>query len=215
MHFLLPLIMEQLRDADSDISTKALVVLRHMVHVTGEETVASIAPQLSAELLLLFDVVRLGEEPGPLPVSWAGGAALRQCPLCPRLLRVVLGPCSAGRRAGREGDRGLGAASTEVPPLPSHQDAVQVRVLSTRLFRDVLAIVLGTKDQQLQKQVRSSLLPLLFHMEDESRSVRQVWLSNQGPRRLEAGNEKLGMGLCQTCFPRSLRAPPQSVATNV
>ncbi|XP_064371596.1 maestro heat-like repeat-containing protein family member 7 [Dromaius novaehollandiae] len=109
MRFLLPLIMEQLRDADSNISTKALVVLRHVVHVTGEETVASIAPQLSAELLLLFDA-----------------------------------------------------------------DAVQVRVLSTRLFRDVLAIMLGTKDQQLQKQVRSSLLPLLFHMEDESCSVRQA-----------------------------------------
>ncbi|XP_064371477.1 uncharacterized protein LOC135328897 isoform X2 [Dromaius novaehollandiae] len=34
--------------------------------------------------------------------------------------------------------------------------------------------MLGTKDQQLQKQVRSSLLPLLFHMEDESCSVRQA-----------------------------------------
>ncbi|XP_064371589.1 maestro heat-like repeat-containing protein family member 7 [Dromaius novaehollandiae] len=71
MRFLLPLIMEQLRDADSDISTKALVVLRHVVHVTGEETVASIAPQLSAELLLLFDARRQEGWARGRPWAWS------------------------------------------------------------------------------------------------------------------------------------------------
>ena len=66
MHFLVPLLMEQLQDVDRDIGTKALVVLSHVVHVMTGEGVARIALQLLEKLLPLFDDVRLGEELGAL-----------------------------------------------------------------------------------------------------------------------------------------------------
>ncbi|XP_064357913.1 maestro heat-like repeat-containing protein family member 7 [Dromaius novaehollandiae] len=55
MHFLVPLLMEQLQDVDRDIGTKALVVLSHVVHVMARERVAGIALQLLEKLLPLFD----------------------------------------------------------------------------------------------------------------------------------------------------------------
>ncbi|XP_067154710.1 maestro heat-like repeat-containing protein family member 7 [Apteryx mantelli] len=113
MQFLLPVIMERLRDVDRDVSTKALVVLTNVVRIMDKKTVACIAPVLVEKLLPLFD-----------------------------------------------------------------DESSHVRELSIHLFRDVLEIVVDTKDHRLEKQVHCSLLPLLFHGHDESPSVGQ-----QGPWR--------------------------------
>ena len=66
MHFLVPLLLEQLQDVDRDIVTKALVVLSHVVHVMAGERVSRIAVQLLEKLLPLFDDVRLWGELGAL-----------------------------------------------------------------------------------------------------------------------------------------------------
>ncbi|KAF1508550.1 hypothetical protein FQV19_0011100, partial [Eudyptula minor] len=55
--------------------------------------------------------------------------------------------------------------------LPLFDDeSRQLRELSICLFKDVMQMVAGNK-QQMKKNVRRSLLPLFFHMSDQSESV--------------------------------------------
>ncbi|KAF1604538.1 hypothetical protein FQV09_0012614, partial [Eudyptes chrysolophus] len=50
-------------------------------------------------------------------------------------------------------------------------DSSQLRELSICLFKDVMQMVVGNDKQQMKKNVRRSLLPLFFHMSDQSESV--------------------------------------------
>ncbi|KAF1457741.1 hypothetical protein FQV08_0013810, partial [Pygoscelis antarcticus] len=53
------------------------------------------------------------------------------------------------------------------------EESSQLRELSICLFKDVMQMVVGNDKQQMKKNVRRSLLPLFFHMSDQSESVAQ------------------------------------------
>ncbi|KAF1658882.1 hypothetical protein FQA23_0007297, partial [Aptenodytes patagonicus] len=56
--------------------------------------------------------------------------------------------------------------------LPLFDDeSSQLRELSICLFKDVMQMVVGNDKRQMKKNVRRSLLPLFFHMSDQSESV--------------------------------------------
>ncbi|XP_029876474.1 uncharacterized protein LOC115343976 [Aquila chrysaetos chrysaetos] len=61
----------------------------------------------------------------------------------------------------------------KLPPLFDDQSS-QLRELSICLFRDVMQTVVGNDKQQMRKNVRRSLLPLFFHMSDQSESVAKA-----------------------------------------
>ncbi|KAM6238913.1 maestro heat-like repeat-containing protein family member 7 [Spheniscus humboldti] len=59
--------------------------------------------------------------------------------------------------------------------LPLFDDeSSQLRELSICLFKDVIQMVVGNDKQQMKKNVRRSLLPLFFHMSDQSESVAKA-----------------------------------------
>ncbi|NXV12526.1 MROH5 protein, partial [Cepphus grylle] len=49
-----------------------------------------------------------------------------------------------------------------------------VRELSIRLFQDTMGLVVGTEKKQMKKKVWHSLLPLLFHLHDQDKSVAKA-----------------------------------------
>ncbi|XP_064012740.1 maestro heat-like repeat-containing protein family member 7 isoform X1 [Pogoniulus pusillus] len=49
-----------------------------------------------------------------------------------------------------------------------------VRELSIHLFRDVMGLVAGKEKKKMKNEVQNSLLPLLFHLHDESKSVAKA-----------------------------------------
>lgn len=61
---------------------------------------------------------------------------------------------------------------------PPYQQSSQLRELSIRLFKDVMQTAVGNDKQQMRKTVRRSLLPLFFHMSDQTESVAKVQVSN-------------------------------------
>ena len=54
----------------------------------------------------------------------------------------------------------------------------EVRECSIRLFKDVMEAVVWWQKRNMKKIVRRGLLPLLFHMNDETLSVAQVQISD-------------------------------------
>ncbi|KAF1475836.1 hypothetical protein FQV18_0016886, partial [Eudyptula minor novaehollandiae] len=58
----------------------------------------------------------------------------------------------------------------ELLPLLDDESS-QMRELSISLFRDVVETVVGKDKRRMKKKVRRSLLPLFFHMHDETDSV--------------------------------------------
>ena len=61
---------------------------------------------------------------------------------------------------------------------PPYQQSSQLRELSICLFKDAMQTVVGNDKQQMRKNVRRSLLPLFFHMSDQTESVAKVQVSN-------------------------------------
>ncbi|XP_067173578.1 maestro heat-like repeat-containing protein family member 7 [Apteryx mantelli] len=61
----------------------------------------------------------------------------------------------------------------ELRPL-FDDEAARVRELSIQLFQHVMAIVVGSQQEQMRKHVHSSLLPLLIHAHEEIPSVAQA-----------------------------------------
>ncbi|XP_015705506.1 maestro heat-like repeat family member 5 [Coturnix japonica] len=64
----------------------------------------------------------------------------------------------------------------KILPLFNHASS-EVREGSIRLFMDVMDAVLWSQKGSMKKTVRRALLPLLFHMSDETLSVAQVRIS--------------------------------------
>ena len=64
------------------------------------------------------------------------------------------------------------------PCPPPYQDSSQLRELSICLFKDLVQMVVGNDKRQMKKNARRSLLPLFFHMSDQSESVVKVQFSN-------------------------------------
>nr|XP_041573451.1 maestro heat-like repeat-containing protein family member 6 isoform X2 [Taeniopygia guttata] len=54
------------------------------------------------------------------------------------------------------------------------QDNSHVQLLSIRLFREVMELVMDTGKKPLKKLVSKSLLPLFFHCHDENRHVAEA-----------------------------------------
>lgn len=52
-----------------------------------------------------------------------------------------------------------------------------MRELSISLFRDAVETVVGNDKRRMKKKVRRGLLPLFFHMHDETDSVSKVEIS--------------------------------------
>ncbi|XP_069633945.1 maestro heat-like repeat family member 5 isoform X1 [Haliaeetus albicilla] len=61
----------------------------------------------------------------------------------------------------------------KLPPLFDDQSS-QLRELSICLFKDAMQTVVGNDKQQMRKNVRRSLLPLFFHMSDQTESVAKA-----------------------------------------
>ena len=57
---------------------------------------------------------------------------------------------------------------------PPQQESSQLREFSIRLFREVMQKVAWRHKRQMRKNVRQGLLPLFFHMSDQSQSVAKV-----------------------------------------
>ncbi|XP_069646645.1 uncharacterized protein [Haliaeetus albicilla] len=57
---------------------------------------------------------------------------------------------------------------------PPYQQSSQLRELSICLFKDAMQTVVGNDKQQMRKNVRRSLLPLFFHMSDQTESVAKA-----------------------------------------
>lgn len=53
-----------------------------------------------------------------------------------------------------------------------------MRELSIRLFQDAMGLTVGAEKKKMKKQVYNSLLPLLFHLHDQSESVAKVGFPN-------------------------------------
>lgn len=58
--------------------------------------------------------------------------------------------------------------------LPPDQASSQLRESSIRLFRDVMQMAVWRHRRQMRKKVQHGLLPLLFHMSDQTQSVAKV-----------------------------------------
>ena len=62
-------------------------------------------------------------------------------------------------------------------PLPFHQDASYVQLLSIRLFRDVMVIIAASGKKPLRAHIYQSLIPLLCCLHDENERVAEVRIS--------------------------------------
>lgn len=46
--------------------------------------------------------------------------------------------------------------------------------LSIRLFQNVIGLVVGAEKKMMKKEVWNSLVPLLFHLHDQNKTVAKV-----------------------------------------
>ena len=49
-----------------------------------------------------------------------------------------------------------------------------MRELSIRLFQNTMGLVVGAEKKKMKKEVWDSLVPLLFHLHDQDKSVAKV-----------------------------------------
>jgi len=59
------------------------------------------------------------------------------------------------------------------------QELSQLRELSISLCRDLVNTVVGNSKGQIRKNVQMGLLPLVFHMSDQTQNVAKVQLSRK------------------------------------
>ncbi|XP_052630785.1 maestro heat-like repeat family member 5 [Harpia harpyja] len=149
MKVLLEDILKTLQYASEDIQMKALLVFRNILgHMTREEA-SPIALKLAVKLPPLFSNIPCSEPD-------AGASPLTSATLKP-LLTV-----------GRE------RLLLKFSRLPPEQASSQLRESSIRLFGDITQMVVWRHRRQMRKNVQRGLLPLLFHMSDQTQSVAKA-----------------------------------------
>lgn len=57
------------------------------------------------------------------------------------------------------------------------QELSQLREMSISLFRDLMKVLVGNNKRKTKNRVRLGLLPLFFHMSDQTQSVAKVQIS--------------------------------------
>ncbi|XP_075370097.1 maestro heat-like repeat-containing protein family member 6 [Mycteria americana] len=65
------------------------------------------------------------------------------------------------------------ALADKLQPL-FNDESDTVRELSIRLFQNVMGLVVGAEKKKMKKEVWDSLLPLLFHLHDQNKSVAKA-----------------------------------------
>ena len=158
MQFLLRSLIELPQDEDDEVVEMTLSVLHKVLLATGIPTASHITLQLAERLRPLFDNVRLCAP----PTTSAGCCQETLCPVDFQTRAQV----------------GLEQPVMRSCPLPFHQDANNVRLLSIHLFRHVMELVVDVGKQPLKTHVQQSLLPLLCHLHDENQRVAEVRIAD-------------------------------------
>ncbi|XP_053916483.1 uncharacterized protein LOC128851463 isoform X2 [Cuculus canorus] len=130
-----------------------LSVLGKMLEQRDVAIAGPVVVQLSEKLQPLFDNVRLC---APQHEHW--------------MLPGNFAPCSFSARARA----GLRQPVLSSCPLPCQQESASIKVLSFKLFRDVMELLVAVDRKATKRQVRRNLLPLLFHVYDENQPVAEV-----------------------------------------
>lgn len=80
------------------------------------------------------------------------------------------------------------------PCLPSYQESSQLRELSICLFRDMMETVVRRDKRRMKKKIQRVLVPLFFHMNDQTESVAKVQISKLNSDRGRGHSAGLGIG---------------------